>query len=377
MGGFEKLAIFWADSSGKIGSVVSWELIRRTAEELVDLPSEADIYQYVAEKVAELVPYPPQCFVESFDEVNRQFFMRAMVSHDFRKSGAQIVGLDVVCMAFPIEEFFFKAPFFETIATFRPLREYHFKPFFEDEQYSLYEVCIRQIPKEIYPMNIIRPHYAFLLALMVVLLLPTSVLAADSTLVGSWKLIPEKSTDIDLYSTLSIDIRNDGPRLIVIRTWGAGRSFRDSLSLTVGGEVNRVPVARRVFPSNVFMGLSMVTGSTREIKAYRTGEKEIRLEETFPLRGSQGQTKVTATHLFTLVPERNRLAYEIKRSTRTSGPPVKFVLSRADADDGYGTEKTEAYAFRLEDNWEIDGKLPLQALVWKNISLKSANTLAL
>jgi PAS domain S-box-containing protein len=129
--------------------VRNMEFLARTAIELVDLPSEADIYQYVAEKVAELVPYPPQCFVESFDEVNRQFFMRAMVSHDFRKRGAQIVGQDVVGMAFPIEEFFFKAPFFETIATFRPLREYHFKPFFEDEQYSMYEVCIRQIPKEI------------------------------------------------------------------------------------------------------------------------------------------------------------------------------------------------------------------------------------
>ena len=65
----------------------------------------------------------------------------------FRKEVGQIVGQDVVGMAFPIEEFFFKAPFFETIATFRPLRDYHFKPFFEDEQYSMYDVCLHQFPK--------------------------------------------------------------------------------------------------------------------------------------------------------------------------------------------------------------------------------------
>ncbi len=210
-------------------------------------------------------------------------------------------------------------------------------------------------------MNIIRPRLHVSACLMVVLLLPVSVPAGESALVGSWKLIPEKSTDIDLYGTLSVDIRTDGPRLVLIRTWGAGRSFRDSLSLTVGGAVNRIPVAKRVFPSNVFMGLAMVTGSTREIKAYRTSDNEIRLEEAFALRGSQGEAAVTATHSFTFASEKDLLTYEIKRSTRPSGPPVRFLLSRAGASDGYGTEKTDAYVFRLEDNWDIDGKLPLQA----------------
>jgi PAS domain S-box-containing protein len=147
--GEKGLTIVLEDITERKRYVQNMEFLARTAVELVNLPADMDIFRYVADRVAELVPYPPQCFVESFDEVNRQFFCRAMVSHDFRERGAQIVGQDVVGMAFPIEEFFFKAPFFETIATFRPLREYHFKPFFEDEQYSMYEVCIRQIPKEI------------------------------------------------------------------------------------------------------------------------------------------------------------------------------------------------------------------------------------
>jgi hypothetical protein len=202
---------------------------------------------------------------------------------------------------------------------------------------------------------------AMVLILCVLTLVPGVVAAGEKVLEGTWKFIPEKSTDIDLYGTLSVDIRMDGSRLVLIRTWGSGRSFRDSLSLTVGGAVNRIPVAKRVFPSNVFMGLAMVAGSTREIKAYRTSDNEIRLEEAFALRGSQGQTTVTATHVITLATEEDLLTYEIKRSTRTSGPPVRFILSRAGSSDGYGTEKTDAYVFRLEDNWEIDGQLPQQA----------------
>ncbi len=206
-----------------------------------------------------------------------------------------------------------------------------------------------------------RSSLALLLALFLVLFVPAPALAGEGALDGSWKLIAEKSTDIDLYGTLSIEIRTDGPRLVLIRTWGAGRSFRDSLSLAVGGTANRVAVSKRVFPSNVFMGLAMVAGSTREIKAYRAVDNEIRLDEAFSLRGSQGEAAVTATHLFTLAPDQDLLTYEIKRSTRTSGPPVKFLLSRAGSSDGYGLEKTDAYVFRLDDNWEIDGKLPLQA----------------
>jgi PAS domain S-box-containing protein len=52
-------------------------------------------------------------------------------------------------MAFPIQEFFFSSPFHETVSSFRPLREYRFRPYFDDEEYSMYEVCIRQIPREI------------------------------------------------------------------------------------------------------------------------------------------------------------------------------------------------------------------------------------
>ncbi|RPJ54131.1 MAG: PAS domain S-box protein, partial [Methanobacteriota archaeon] len=122
--------------------------LARTAMELVDLPTEADIYQYVADRLAELVPGIPRCYVESYDEVNHQFLMRAIVGPEIRRDMSEIAGHDVVGTIFPIKEFFFAAPFFETPSTFRDMRELHFRPFFDDEQLSFYDVCIQRFTRE-------------------------------------------------------------------------------------------------------------------------------------------------------------------------------------------------------------------------------------
>jgi hypothetical protein len=184
---------------------------------------------------------------------------------------------------------------------------------------------------------------------------PRPARAEVGTIEGKWELVKDKSSDIDLYEALTVEIRTHGSDLTLIRTWGTSRSFRDSLTLPVGGAVTRVPITNRVFPSNVFMGFMMPVGTMREIKAYRSGDRQIRLEESFPLRGSQGETPVTATGLFTYTPGVETLSYEITRSTRTSGPPVKYLLKRAGTSDGY--------VIRLEDHWEVAGKLSVQAFL--------------
>ena len=48
------------------------------------------------------------------------------------------------------------------------------------------------------------------------------------------------------------------------------------------------------------------------------------------------------------------LIYTVERSTRTSGPPVVYQLKKA----GW----KQAYVLTLEDNWEIGGKLPVNAI---------------
>lgn len=79
------------------------------------------------------------------------------------------------------------------------------------------------------------------------------------------------------------------------------------------------------------------------------------MEETFRLRGSQGETSVTARHRFTTAGTGEVLTYTAERSTRTSGPPTVYQLKKV----GW----KQAYVLTLEDNWEIGGKLPVNAML--------------
>jgi len=173
---------------------------------------------------------------------------------------------------------------------------------------------------------------------------------------GKWTFIQQMSDDIGLYASLSIDFRQTASTVTILHKWGTGRSFLDSLSLEVGGKINKIPVTNRVWPSNVFMGISMPVGGTRQIKAlWESNGKVLKLEESYSVRGSQGMSPITAVHTYELSNDGEMMTYVVSRSTRTTSSPVKFVLKRAGL--------KEAYMMKLENNWEIQGKLPTQAFL--------------
>ena len=147
-GGEKGFTIVLEDITERKRYVKNMEFLARTAMELVDLPPGTDIFQYIAVRVAELLPDNPRCYINSYDEVKRQFILRAVLNRAFREKCAQIIGHDIVGMIFPISEFFFAAPFFENPSTMRAMREMHFRPFCEDEKVSFYDICARQFPEE-------------------------------------------------------------------------------------------------------------------------------------------------------------------------------------------------------------------------------------
>jgi len=182
-------------------------------------------------------------------------------------------------------------------------------------------------------------------------------MAGDPGLFGRWNLIPDKSSEISLYATLFLDVHLDGDDLVLIQQWGGPRrNYIDTLRLKVDGRENKIPVTHRVFPSNVFMGLSLPVDDFRLIKAnWDDGGTTLRLEEQYQIRASQGFSPVTALHTISLAPNRETISYTIHRSTRTVGPEIKYMLKR----DGL----KEAYYMQLEDGWTIGGKLPEQVLL--------------
>ncbi len=120
--------------------------LSRTAIELVNMPVEADIYQYVADRIGELVP-DARIFVVSYDEGNWQLFMRAIADEDFREGLKQSLGFDVVGMAFPIGDLF-GAPYGEALPALFTSREHVFRPASDAGSWPIYDICFRQIPEE-------------------------------------------------------------------------------------------------------------------------------------------------------------------------------------------------------------------------------------
>jgi len=182
---------------------------------------------------------------------------------------------------------------------------------------------------------------------------------------GQWTFIPQKSSEIPLYRYLAVEFQQNGSEVTIIQKWGKRRSFSDTLRLKTGAKENKVPITNRVFPSNVFMGLSMPVGSTRLVTArWSDGGNTLTVKQRFTIRASQGEAPVTSTSVYRLSDDGELLTLTIARSTRKDGPDLKYVLKRA------GTK--EAYYMKLVDNWEITGKLPEQAFL---ISLQGiANT---
>lgn len=196
-----------------------------------------------------------------------------------------------------------------------------------------------------------------LLLIMVMVLSPSLAQSAgDPAFNGKWTLLPLKSSEIDLYQTSSLDFSQDGSTVTILHTWGRGRSHTDTLVLKTGGEMNRVPVNNRVWGSNVFMGISMDTTSRQDVTArWEENGTLLKVRRTYSVLASQGKETITSTDTYRLTDEKETLTLTLDRSTRRSGPPLQYVFKRAGAN--------EAYVMSLADNWEIEGKLPENALL--------------
>ncbi|MCM2465074.1 PAS domain S-box protein [Methanoculleus oceani] len=120
-------------------------LLARTAIDLVDLPPVDDIYGYTANRMLELVP-GAYAYIFSYDEVDRQFVIRAIAGEKFQERLTEILGRDPVGMVFPINRIF-DAPYHQTPLSLRGLQEFVLRP--EPSSWSFYDLCFEAIPEEV------------------------------------------------------------------------------------------------------------------------------------------------------------------------------------------------------------------------------------
>jgi hypothetical protein len=175
-------------------------------------------------------------------------------------------------------------------------------------------------------------------------------------LTGTWEILTAQSTDIDHYRSLTLTIRADGERLTLLHRWQTRSYTMDSLTITPGGPAVALPVTHWVYAPNLFMGRRYADGSVRHFAAsWENNGKTLLIKEDFVLRGSQGNAPVTALHRYEFTEEKEILTYRLERSTRKTGPEIKYIFKRQGA--------RQAYIHRLNDDWTLTGGLPDNAMM--------------
>jgi hypothetical protein len=179
--------------------------------------------------------------------------------------------------------------------------------------------------------------------------------ATTNELAGSWTLLADKSSEIDLYNTLKVDLKFTDTTVDITRTWGKSRSYTQTVTVPLDGSTVEKTIDNRVVPSNVFMGLSMPIGKKEQYSAnFDKNNKILTVTEKYNIKGSQGAVPVTSINTYQLSPSKETLIYTIKRSTRDHNE-IKYVLKH--------TGTRDAYVMNLVNDWNLDGKLPEQAML--------------
>jgi len=149
--GEKGLTIVLEDITEKKCHLKNMEFLARTALEFVDLPLDADMFWYIADRLLELLPLnSKRCWIMSYDEMKRKTVMKAVSPPSFREEASFLTGgKDLVGMELPMLEFFSRKMQNETPSTIKEMREFRLKPLFNDEEISFYDFCFHLFPKEV------------------------------------------------------------------------------------------------------------------------------------------------------------------------------------------------------------------------------------
>lgn len=152
---------------------------------------------------------------------------------------------------------------------------------------------------------------------------------ANHSLPGTWKLIPEKSTNIQtwIYRTLELEIRQETSNTIILQKWLEREkvAFVDSVSFAPG-KITEIPVTSYIWPENWYMGVLSKKNSVRKVSGAWRGANELTTTVEQLAEVSQGDATLTTVRLFSLNREGDELTVVENRSTRPA--PIKLVFAR-------------------------------------------------
>jgi hypothetical protein len=168
---------------------------------------------------------------------------------------------------------------------------------------------------------------------------------------GQWKMVKNKSSFLDYYTELTLDVVSDKNETTITTRMGPKRKYEEKLVLIPDGKPHRVVITDGTFSTNIHMGLRLPLGSEKEVTAMWEKDSVLKVVEKFSYYASQGLKQGEMVYRFRWSPEDDLLTCTITRPTRSE--PIRFVFKRAGANN--------AYIYRMADNWDINAGLPEQA----------------
>jgi len=149
------------------------------------------------------------------------------------------------------------------------------------------------------------------------------------TVFGTWKFVPEKSTDLATWRyrlpQLSID-STDAP-VRVLLTWmeRSQPAFVDTFLVDPGGQPLQVPIRSRLWPANWYMGVLAVENSVRTVRGTWTEHpRGLDLTSEQPVSVSQGEVLLTTRWELRVDPATGLLTLRESRSSRPTSVVMVF-----------------------------------------------------
>lgn len=158
-------------------------------------------------------------------------------------------------------------------------------------------------------------------------LLMSSVSAiANTQFAGNWKLIPDISSAVDPWRTITLDIDVQGDVVSIDERVDAGRRhITENYRIDTSKEVNHVPI--EMWTGNRHIGAFIGGDGTMAISAEWVDDgKTLKLISNYTLEVSQGDTPVRSYTEYRISREGDRLTRLELRSSRNR--PIVHVFAR-------------------------------------------------
>ncbi len=186
------------------------------------------------------------------------------------------------------------------------------------------------------------------------LLLGTLVAFAQNTdMNGRWKMINRRSSFLDYYQDMTLEIAVNKKDAVIVTKMGPKRKYEEKLAFTTDGKINQIQIEDGTFATNIHMGLRLPLGAKKQVTANWEQDNSLKVVEKYDFFASQGKKQGEMTYIYRLSPNKDLLTCQIIRSTRKKKPETKLVFKRY--------EENNAYLFQMVDDWDIYSKLPEQA----------------